>query len=109
MKCIVCLTLFYGVQVQAQAFHAVSQTQSPDLKTLTQVVLQHNPQHLAVLETLKQAQAGIISASAWPNPRLEVGQGSSQARMPGAVGGSLNSVGLIQPIENPALRTARVN
>ncbi len=80
----------------------------PDLLTLTQVVLRHNPSLQAAALTEQQALAGITSARALPNPRIEVGQGNASARQPGAVAGAVNQVNLTQPFENPWLRASRV-
>lgn len=80
----------------------------PDLATLTQVVLRHNPALQAMALSEQQALAGITSARALPNPRIEVGQGSSSARLPGAIAGTVNSYSFTQPIENPWLRESRV-
>lgn len=80
----------------------------PDLSTLMQVVLRHNPSLQAAALSEQQAAAGITSARALPNPRIEVGQGNSMARQPGAIAGTVSSIGLSQPIDNPWLRTSRV-
>ncbi|MEY2804140.1 MAG: hypothetical protein RL657_1476 [Pseudomonadota bacterium] len=106
-----CMTAGLAWQVQAQMASPSMSTEMPDLKSLTEVVLRHNPNHLAVMQAEKQAQAGLISAAALPNPRLELGQGQNQARLTGtgAAVGTVQSIGWVQPIENPALRSARFN
>jgi len=53
------------------------------------------------------ARAGVTTARAYPNPELEILGSSIRARIAGASGGSGNSVGISQRIENPALRSAR--
>ena len=87
---------------------AIPLTAKPDIDAVTQAVLQHNPQYQAALQANRQAQAGITSAGAWPNPRLEWGQGQVSARLPGAVPGTLRSHGLNQFLENPSVRSSRV-
>jgi cobalt-zinc-cadmium efflux system outer membrane protein len=84
------------------------QPTQPDLVTLTQVVLRHNPGLQAAALSEQQAAAGITSARALPNPRIEVGQGNASARQPGAAAGAVNHVNLTQPFENPWLRSSRV-
>ena len=80
----------------------------PDLATLTERVLRHNPGLQAAAFSEQQALAGITSARALPNPRIEVGQGNAQARQSGAVAGTVQSLSLSQPLENPWMRASRV-
>ncbi len=54
------------------------------------------------------AKAGVTTARAYPNPEIEVGPGRLRARQAGVSGGFSPLVGIIQPIENPRLREARV-
>ena len=53
-------------------------------------------------------RAGVTTARAYPNPDLEVMGASFRARTPGALGGSGSTLGFSQRIENPGLRSARV-
>ncbi len=80
----------------------------PDLATLTERVLRHNPNLQAAVLSEQQALAGITSARALPNPRIEVGQGNAQARQSGAVAGTVQSLSLSQPLDNPWMRASRV-
>ncbi len=109
MKRFLSLLALGVLQAYAQAVPGVvASDPKADVKTLTEVVLRHNPKHLAVLQAERQAQAGIVTAGALPNPRLEVGQGSAQPRSSGAVQGTVTTMGLSQPIENPWVRSSRV-
>lgn len=77
---------------------------------LVNAVLQNNPALKAARFTVDMATAGVTTASAYPNPRLEVGGGRNAT--PSALSGqagSVTSVGVAQLIENPALRSARIN
>lgn len=110
MKRTALLALIWVAHVHAQPISTASASLAAvDVKTLTEAVLQHNPAHLAVLQAERQAQAGVVSAGALPNPRLEFGQGQSQPRTSGSIQGTVTTLGLIQPIENPALRSSRIS
>jgi len=56
---------------------------------------------------LAESQAGILSAQAWPNPEVELMAGRSQARDAQGQSGPSPQFALTQPLEWPALRTAR--
>jgi cobalt-zinc-cadmium efflux system outer membrane protein len=72
-------------------------------------VVQNNPALLSAQRLRNTASAAISSAGAFPNPRLEYSAGNQSARQVGGVGGSLSTYGISQLIENPALRSARVD
>jgi cobalt-zinc-cadmium efflux system outer membrane protein len=78
------------------------------LDELVRLVLTHNPTLLVAQRTREQAAAGINSAGALPNPRLEFNDG--RQRPIGAAGstGNISGWGVSQLIENPWLRSARV-
>lgn len=77
------------------------------LEQLTRTVLAHNPELLAAQRARNTAAAGVISAGALPNPRLEWSGGRNNARLPSATPGQVQSWAVAQLIENPALRSAR--
>jgi cobalt-zinc-cadmium efflux system outer membrane protein len=79
------------------------------LDALTDTVLLYNPGLLAAQRSRMAATAGVQSAGALPNPRLEYGRGDQSARSAGSLGGRVQTVGVSQLIENPALRRARVD
>jgi hypothetical protein len=55
------------------------------------------------------ATAGVTTAGAIPNPRIEVNTGRNGTPSPSAQAGTVVGVGVSQFIENPELRSARVN
>jgi cobalt-zinc-cadmium efflux system outer membrane protein len=71
-------------------------------------VLMHNPLLQVARRSQDQARAGMVTAAALPNPRVEWSDGRIQANTPGGPSGSLTAWGVSQLIENPALRSARV-
>jgi outer membrane protein, heavy metal efflux system len=82
---------------------------SYSLNELIQIVLKHNPALQIAQRTRDQAQAGITSAGALPNPRLEWSGGENTARLPSAFPGRVQGWAASQFIENPAVRDARIN
>lgn len=76
-----------------------------DLVTLA---MRHNPALRASLSGRDAAAAQVVSASALPNPLVEVGNGASRPRLPGGTGGGLQTWGIAQTLENPTLRAARI-
>jgi cobalt-zinc-cadmium efflux system outer membrane protein len=84
----------------------------PELDTaqLVAQVLQHNPGLQAAAQSLAGARAAVTSAGALPNPRLEWSRGPWQSL---DTANALNQRGqtwsLAQPIENPWLRSARID
>lgn len=76
------------------------------LEQLTQVVLKHNHVLRSAQFGLDGARAGVRTASAWVNPKVELQQGQWQ---PGGVGRqSVRGWTLSQPLENPISRSARI-
>jgi cobalt-zinc-cadmium efflux system outer membrane protein len=76
---------------------------------LINTVLQNNTGLNAARRAIDIATAGITTASAYPNPRLELNGGRGSAITPGTTSGNIVGVGVSQLIENPALRSARIN
>lgn len=74
---------------------------------ITRTVIDNNPDLLSARRARNTAAAGISSAGAYPNPRVEYATGRQNARLPGTAEGRMQSFGLSQLIENPALRAAR--
>ena len=102
---LVCLTTF--------AAHAAEQTvPAPriiSLDDLVMLVLQHNPALRVGQRSVDIATAGVTTAGAIPNPRIEVNTGRNGTPSPSAQAGTVIGVGVSQFIENPELRSARVN
>lgn len=79
-----------------------------NLDELVGAVLVHNPGLQMAQRGREQALAGVTSAGALPNPRLEWNDGRQQAATATGSNGVVTGWGLSQLIENPALRSARV-
>ena len=58
---------------------------------------------------VEAGQAQLTTAAAYPNPDVEFLAGRSQARLPGAVDGSVRSLALTQRLDNPWQREARLD
>jgi cobalt-zinc-cadmium efflux system outer membrane protein len=76
---------------------------------LINVVLQHNPSLRASARAVEAATAAVTTAGALPNPRLEFSAGRNSAPIGTSQAGRVNGIGISQFIENPALRSARIN
>lgn len=76
---------------------------------LVDLVLQHNPALQSARRAIDVASAAVITAGAYPNPRLELNTGRNSTPTPTSSAGNVNGIGITQTIENPALRSARVN
>lgn len=93
---------------QATASAAPAQGDSYKLAQLIETILLHNPDLQAARRAREQAAAGVISAGALANPRLEWSEGNNQARLASATPGRTNAWAVSQFIENPVLRGERV-
>ncbi len=76
---------------------------------LAMLAKRYNPNLRAALQSQEAAAAAVTSASALPNPELEAGGGQARARLPGAQIGPLSSWAISQRLENPTLRSARID
>lgn len=103
------LALAWGASAWAQNPTPASASPVPSLNVeqLTRLVLDHNPQLRAARSTVDAAQAGITSASALPNPRIEWHQGQRQL-LP-TPQQALRGWGVALPLDNPLLRRARID
>lgn len=79
------------------------------LEDIVRIILAYNPQLRATEMGKSMAQAGVTTAKAWPNPRLEALQGRNVAQMPGLTTGPVRGWGVIQLLENPVARQARAD
>ncbi len=93
---------------QAPASAAPAQGDSYRLAQLIETILVHNPDLQAARRAREQAAAGVISAGALANPRLEWSEGNNSARLASATPGRTNAWAVSQFIENPVLRGERV-
>lgn len=104
-----CLSIaFIGMLANTPVAKASETTQVITISELITTVVRNNPELLASKQSLDAATAGITSAKAFPNPRLEVQSGRYNEHNPAALSGRANGMGIAQLIENPALRNARV-
>jgi len=62
-----------------------------ELEALIQLVLTHNPNLQGALRLREQAEAGIVTAQAFANPRVEYSQGRNEGRVPSAVPGDVHN------------------
>lgn len=115
--CVGGLLLWPGLPASAQTMpaQAVSPTAAVPQEELTlslsdviATVLANNPGLQAARRLREQAAAGVTTASAVDNPRLEYMQGQSEARVATATPGPVRGWGVSQFVENPAVRSARI-
>lgn len=78
------------------------------LPQLLELARAGHPALAASRAQVQAAQAGMITAQAWPNPEVEAMTGRQRARMPGAAEGRTNSMSITQKLDLPWQRTARM-
>ena len=79
------------------------------VEDLVAFALKHNTSLQTGLRSVDIARAAVITSSALPNPRVEFDSGRNSAAHTAAQAGTVTVVGISQLIENPALRSARVD
>lgn len=105
---VVSLCASLGLALSLTHAQATEAVQVLTINELISAVVRHNPELQASKRSLDSATAGITSAKALPNPRLEVHSGRQNEFNPAALSGRASGVGISQLIENPALRNARI-
>lgn len=83
--------------------------QARSIESLQRMALQRNGLAQAARQSVVAAEAGVVSASALPNPEVEIMGGKRSAADPGAVPGSSHGVFVSQRIERPLLRQSRIS
>lgn len=78
------------------------------IDALVKEILQHNPTLLTSKRSLDVATAGVTTAGARPNPRIE-GNAGRQSAFSASGQGAVTGIGVAQLFENPALRSARID
>lgn len=78
-----------------------------DLPALRQMALDANLSLAAARDGVDAARAGIVSASAYPNPETELTTGNASPRVGGA-SGHAHAMAITQRIDNPWQRAARI-
>ena len=105
-----CLLLVCLTTAPARAAEpSASATRIISIEDLVMLVLQHNPALRAGQRSIDIAIAGVTTAGAIPNPRIEVNTGRNSAPTTSSQAGTVVGIGVSQFIENPELRSARVN
>jgi len=79
-----------------------------DLAKLEAAALESSRSVLAAREQINAARHAVVSAGAFPNPELEYLSGTQRSRGPGGNPGNARSVALIQPLDLPWRRSARI-
>jgi cobalt-zinc-cadmium efflux system outer membrane protein len=74
---------------------------------LVNAALTHNASLKAARRGIDAASAAVVTASAFPNPRIEINGGRNTTPTPTSSAGNISGVGISQLIENPFLRQAR--
>ncbi len=87
---------------------AVVPSISLSITNLQRLGLEANGLVRAARSRIDAAEAGVISAGAYPNPELEFVGGHNRARAPGPISGNSYGAFVSQRIENPFLRIARI-
>ncbi len=100
------LPMTAGAQVRPEDKPALAVLGIDDLISLA---LQHNPGLKASQRSVDIASAAVTTAGALPNPRLEMNTGRNSAPIGTTQAGRVNGIGVSQFVENPALRSARIN
>ena len=92
-----------------QAAADKSPAEQLSVENLVAFALKHNASLQTGLRSIDIARAAVITSSALPNPRIEFDSGRNSAAHTAAQAGTVTAVGISQLIENPALRSARVD
>lgn len=79
------------------------------LSELQALALRHSAAFRVIQEQVNAAKAGIQSASAFPNPEIEVLSGPSKARVPDVATGNTRSSSIVQPLDLPNRRWSRID
>lgn len=92
--------------------NAVRPTATPinlSIDQLVPLIMANNPNLRVSLMAQTAARAGITSAQAFQNPRIELTRGTNTARLAGTNTGQVQAWAVSQFIENPAVRNARID
>ena len=95
----------YAQQVVADTSAAVQLS----VDDLVAFALKHNASLQTGLRSVDIARAAVTTSSALPNPRVEFDSGRNSAAQTASQAGTVTALGISQFIENPALRSARVD
>src|SRR3954471_6031161 len=101
------LTLTSVVNAATAPPEVARQQRIYSLAEVLQLALERNPGVAAAVAQREAAEAGRITARAYPNPSVEINGGPSRGRQPGVVDGNAWAFAFSQPLEYPGLREAR--
>lgn len=79
------------------------------LQALRELARAGHPSLEAARAHVEAGRAQVVGAGAYPNPEVEFLAGRTHARVPGAASGSAQSVTVLQRIDNPWQREARID
>lgn len=79
-----------------------------DFAALRQLAVEANLSLAAARDGVDAARAGVVSASAYPNPEAELTTGNATPRVGGA-SGHAHAIAISQRIDNPWVRSARIS
>jgi cobalt-zinc-cadmium efflux system outer membrane protein len=79
------------------------------VEDLVAFALKHNASLQSGFRSVDIARAAVTTSSALPNPRVELDSGRNRAAQTASQAGTVTVIGLSQFIENPTLRSARID
>lgn len=106
---LLCGALLAAVPLLSRAETSATQTDIAivSIDDLVNAALTHNASLKAARRGVDVAAAAVITASAYPNPKIELNGGRNATPTVTSSAGNLSGIGISQLIENPALRQAR--
>jgi len=78
------------------------------LPVLREFARANHPSLAAARSQVEAGRAQLVGAGAYPNPEVEFLAGRTRARVPGAAAGAAHGVSVLQRIDNPWQRDARI-
>ena len=108
---LLCGALLAGLALNSRAQTPETQTELTvvSINDLVNAALTHNASLKAARRGVDVATAAVVTASAFPNPKIELNGGRNATPTPTSSAGNVTGVGISQLIENPLLRQARAS
>ncbi len=102
--------MMYRTKLLALSFFSASAIAQPtfDLSQLENMAMQSNRAVMAARDQVASARSAVDTASAFPNPEIEVLRGSTRSITPGGNPGTARSTTITQPIDMPWERSPRI-
>lgn len=104
--------ILFSLFILYSSLLSAQETDKLTINELQQIGLQANGLVQAARSQVHMAEAGVVAARAYPNPNVTVKVGPQSRRMPASITGPANDyreVNVLQPIENPFFRSARIS